>query len=104
MSPKNADKIRNGAQVSSIIRNFCAHLKYATDKRDLNDTDLEYYIAFVRRYNSRLQEAFDVVARSCLIDGFQRGATSDEVDSQGQLFFGSLGIVELAFSVIQVAA
>jgi hypothetical protein len=104
VSPKNADKIRNGAQVSSIIRNFCAHLKYATDKRDLNDSDLEYYMAFVRRYNSRLQEAFDVVARSCLIDGFQPGATSDEVDSQGQLFFGSLGIVELAFSVIQVVA
>ena len=104
VSPKNADKIRNGAQVSSIIRNFCAHLKYATDKRDLNDSDLEYYMAFVRRYNSRLQEAFDVVARSCLIDGFQPDATSDEVDSQGQLFFGSLGIVELAFSVIQVIA
>jgi hypothetical protein len=104
VSPKNADKIRSGAQVSSIIRNFCAHLKYATDKRDLNDSDLEYYMAFVRRYNSRLQEAFDVVARSCLIDGFQPGATSDEVDSQGQLFFGSLGIVELAFSVIQVIA
>ena len=104
VSPKNADKIRNGAQVSSIIRNFCAHLKYATDKRDLSDSDLEYYVAFVRRYNSRLQEAFDVVARSCLIDGFQPGATSDEVDSQGQLFFGSLGIVELAFSVIQVMA
>jgi hypothetical protein len=104
VSPKNADKIRNGAQVSSIIRNFCAHLKYATDKRDLNDSDLEYYVAFVRRYNSRLQEAFDVVARSCLIDGFQPGATSDEVDNQGQLFFGSLGIVELAFSVIQVTA
>jgi hypothetical protein len=104
VSPKNADKIRNGAQVSSIIRNFCAHLKYATDKRDLSDSDLEYYMAFVRRYNSRLQEAFDVVARSCLIDGFQPGATSDEVDNQGQLFFGSLGIVELAFSVIQVMA
>ena len=104
VSPKNADKIRNGAQVSSIIRNFCAHLNYATDKRDLNDSDLEYYMAFVRRYNSRLQEAFDVVARSCLIDGFQPDATSDEVDSQGQLFFGSLGIVELAFSVIQVIA
>jgi hypothetical protein len=104
VSPKNADKIRNGAQVSSIIRNFCAHLKYATDKRELNNSDLEYYIAFVRRYNSRLQEAFDVVARSCLVDGFQPGVRSDEVDSQGQLFFGSLGIVELAFSVIQVMA
>lgn len=102
VSSKNADKIRNGSQVSSIIRNFCAHLKFATDKRDLNDNDLEYYMSFVRRYNSRLQEAFDVVSRSCLIDGFQPGATSDEVDSQGQLFFGSLGIVELAFSVIQV--
>jgi hypothetical protein len=104
VSLKNADKIRNGSQVSSIIRNFCAHLKFATDKRDLNDNDLEYYMSFVRRYNSRLQEAFDVVSRSCLIDGFQPGASSDEVDSQGQLFFGSLGIVELAFSVIQVTA
>ena len=104
VSPKNADKIRNGAQVSSIIRNFCAHLKYATDKHDLSDSDLEYYIAFVRRYNSRLQEAFDVVARSCRIDGFQPGNTSTAADSQGQLFFGSLGIVELAFSVIQVVA
>ena len=104
VSPKNANKIRNGAQVSSIIRNFCAHLKYATDKHDLNDSDLEYYIAFVRRYNSRLQEAFDVVARSCRIDGFQPGNMSTATDSQGQLFFGSLGIVELAFSVIQVVA
>lgn len=104
VSSKNADKIRNGSQVSSIIRNFCAHLKFATDKRDLSDNDLEYYMSFVRRYNSRLQEAFDVVSRSCLIDGFQPGATSDEVDRQGQLFFGSLGIVELAFSVIQVTA
>jgi hypothetical protein len=102
VSPKNAAKIRNGAQVSSIIRNFCAHLKYATNKRDLGQSDLEYYMAFVRRYNSRLQEAFDVVTRSCLIDGFEPGATSDEIDNQSQLFFGSLGIVELAFSVIQV--
>jgi hypothetical protein len=102
VSPKNAAKIRNGAQVSSIIRNFCSHLKYATDKRDLSQSDLEYFMAFVRRYNSRLQEAFDVVTRSCLIDGFEPGAASDEVDNQSQLFFGSLGIVELSFSVIQV--
>jgi hypothetical protein len=104
LSPKNVNKIRNGAQVSSIIRNFCAHLKYATDKRDLSDSDFEYYIAFVRRYSSRLQEAFDVVARSCLIDGFEPGNMSATTDSQSQLFYGSLGIVELAFSVIQVVA
>jgi hypothetical protein len=104
VSPKNADKIRNGAQVSSIIRNFCAHLKYATDKRELGDSDLEYYVAFVRRYQSRLKEAFEVVALSCVIDGFQPGNTSTATDSQSQLFFGSLGIVQLAFSVIQVVA
>jgi hypothetical protein len=104
VSPKNADKIRNGAQISSIIRNFCAHLKYATNKRDLGDSDLEYYVAFVRRYNTRLREAFEVVALSCLIDGFQPGNTSAATDSQSQLFFGSLGIAELAFSVIQVVA
>jgi hypothetical protein len=30
VSPKNADQIRNGAQVSSIIRNFCSQLKQAS--------------------------------------------------------------------------
>ncbi len=102
VSTKNSDKIRNGAQVSSIIRNFCAHLKFATEKRDLTDNDLDYYMAFVRRYYSRLTQALDVVARTCVVDGFEQNATSTEVDTQGQLFFGSLGVVELAFSVIQV--
>jgi hypothetical protein len=59
-------------------------------------------MSFLRRYHSRLTEAFDVVARSCVVDGFQKGVQSDEIDSQGQMFFGSLGVVELAFSVIQV--
>ncbi len=72
-------------------------------KRDLSDNDLDYYISFLRRYHSRLTEAFDVVARSCVVDGFQKGVQSDEIDSQGQVFFGSLGVVELTFSVIQVS-
>ena len=99
VSLKSADQIRNGSQVSSIIRNFCSQLSAATEKREL-DT----YIAFLRRYHSRLTEAFDVVARSCVHDGFQKDCNVNlaDVDRQGQLFFGSLGIIELAFSVIQV--
>jgi hypothetical protein len=99
VSAKSADQIRNGSQVSSIIRNFCSQLSVATQKRDL-----DVYLAFLRRYHSRLTEAFDVVARSCVFNGFQKDCNVNlaDIDQQGQLFFGSLGIIELAFSVVQV--
>jgi hypothetical protein len=99
VSVKSADQIRNGSQVSSIIRNFCSQLSVATEKRDL-----DFYLAFLRRYHSRLTEAFDVVARSCVYNGFQKDCNVHlaDIDHQGQLFFGSLGVIELVFSVIQV--
>ncbi len=98
---KYADQIENGSRVSSIIRNFCSQLSAATEKREL-DT----YIAFLHRYHSRLSEGFDVVARSCVYDGFKKDCDVHlaQVDRQGQLFFGSLGIIQLVFSVIQVIA
>jgi hypothetical protein len=96
---KYADQIENGSRVSSIIRNFCSQLSAATEKREF-DT----YIAFLHRYHSRLSEGFDVVARSCVYDGFKKDCDVHlaEVDRQSQLFFGSLGIIQLVFSVIQV--
>ncbi len=98
---KYADQIENGSRVSSIIRNFCSQLSAATEKREL-DT----YIAFLHRYHSRLSEGFDVVARSCVFDGFKKDCDVNlaQVDRQGQLFFGSLSIIQLVFSVIQVIA
>ena len=98
---KYAAQIENGSRVSSIIRNFCSQLSAATEKREL-DT----YIAFLKRYHSRLSEGFDVVARSCVFDGFKEDCNVHlaQVDRQGQLFFGSLGIIQLVFGVIQVIA
>ena len=98
---KYADQIENGSRVSSIIRNFCSQLSAATEKREL-DT----YIAFLNRYHSRLSEGFDVVARSCVFDGFKKDCDVHlaQVDRQGQLFFGSLSIIQLVFGVIQVIA
>jgi hypothetical protein len=98
---KSAAQIENGSRVSSIIRNFCSQLSAATEKREL-DT----YVAFLHRYHSRLSEGFDVVARSCVFDGFKKDCNVHlaQVDRQGQLFFGSLSIIQLVFGVIQVIA
>jgi hypothetical protein len=100
VSAKSSDSIKNGAQVTSIVRNFCLLLKDVLGKQDL-----EYYFAFLRRYSSRLIEALDFISRSCVVGGFDKdadGLLELEPHSQGQSFFGSLGIIDIIFDVVQV--
>lgn len=100
VSAKSSDSIKKGAQVTSIVRNFCLQLKEVLGKQDL-----EYYFAFLRRYSSRLIEALNFISRSCVVGGFEKdadGLFELEPHSQGQSFFGSLGIIDIIFDVVQV--
>jgi hypothetical protein len=100
VSAKSSDSIKKGAQAASIVRNFCLQLSDVLGRKDL-----ELYFAFLRRYSSRLIEALDFIARSCVIGGFDIDARSVftlEPYPHGQSFFGSLGIIGIIFDVVQV--
>jgi hypothetical protein len=101
VSAKSSDSIKKGAQVTSIVRNFCLQLDDVLGRKDF-----EHYFAFLRRYSSRLIEALDFIARSCVIGGFEAEDTGSlftlEPNPHGQSFFGSLGIISITFDVVQV--
>jgi hypothetical protein len=101
VSSKASDVIKKGAQVASIIRNFCLQLDEMLEAKNLNR-----YLAFLRRYSSRLIEALEYVACSCAMGGFEMSVSNLftlEPNPHGQSFFGSLGIINMIFSVVQVA-
>jgi hypothetical protein len=100
VSSKASDGIKKGAQVASIIRNFCLQLDDMLETKNINR-----YLAFLRRYGSRLIEALKYVACSCMMGGFDSGGNNLltlETNPHGQSFFGSLGIINMIFSVVQV--